>query len=128
MTRINCVPPSELTNKHLVAEYRELPRIFALARHCNDAPKEYCLGTGHMKFFYDKLWYLVKRQYAIVLEMLGRGMHPTYDPLSLWKFYPGNGGSIPIELWNDWAPDDKALAINRARINDRLNGIKYSKV
>jgi len=128
MTRINCVPPSELTNKHLVAEYRELPRIFALARHCNDAPKEYCLGTGHMKFFYDKLKYLAHRQCAIVLEMLGRDMNPMYDPLSLWALHSDNGGPIPKALWNDWAPDDKALAINRARINDRLNGIKYSKV
>ena len=28
MTRINCVPVEELTDKHLGAEYRELPRLF----------------------------------------------------------------------------------------------------
>lgn len=55
MTRINCVPVEELTDKHLLAEYRELPRIFNLARAVEDAPTEYVLGTGHMKFFYDKL-------------------------------------------------------------------------
>lgn len=32
MTRINCVAPIELTTKHLVAEYRELPRIYNLVR------------------------------------------------------------------------------------------------
>ena len=32
MTRINGIPPQELTGPHLVAEYRELPRIFALVR------------------------------------------------------------------------------------------------
>lgn len=31
MTRINCVPVEELSGPHLVAEYRELPRVFALA-------------------------------------------------------------------------------------------------
>ena len=30
MTRINCVPVTELHDRHLVAEYRELPRCFAL--------------------------------------------------------------------------------------------------
>jgi hypothetical protein len=29
MTRINCgIPPAELTNKHLIAEHREIIRIF----------------------------------------------------------------------------------------------------
>lgn len=32
MTRINLIPPSELHYKHLVAEYRELPRVFGLVR------------------------------------------------------------------------------------------------
>jgi len=32
MTRINVIPVEELTTKHLVAEYRENPRAFALAR------------------------------------------------------------------------------------------------
>jgi len=30
MTRINCAPKKELSDKHLAAEYRELPRIFGL--------------------------------------------------------------------------------------------------
>lgn len=31
MTRINCVPVTELSQKHLVAEYREIGRVYALA-------------------------------------------------------------------------------------------------
>ncbi|MBP7000765.1 pyrimidine dimer DNA glycosylase/endonuclease V [Amaricoccus sp.] len=32
MTRINVVPPEELSRAHLVAEYRELPRVFGMVR------------------------------------------------------------------------------------------------
>ena len=32
MTRINVVPPRLLLDEHLLAEYRELPRVFALAK------------------------------------------------------------------------------------------------
>jgi deoxyribonuclease (pyrimidine dimer) len=32
MTRINVVPPRELTRQHLIAEYRELPRVFGLVK------------------------------------------------------------------------------------------------
>ena len=28
MTRINCIPPAELSDKHLLAEFHELPRVF----------------------------------------------------------------------------------------------------
>ena len=32
MTRINCIAPALLNNKHLLAEYRELPRVFGLVK------------------------------------------------------------------------------------------------
>ena len=55
MTRINCVPPSELTVQHLVAEYRELPRIFALVRAAiargerpDDIPDGELWAGGHL--------------------------------------------------------------------------------
>ena len=32
MTRINLVPPKELTDQHLMREYQELPRIVGLVR------------------------------------------------------------------------------------------------
>ena len=73
MTRINLVPPSELHDKHLLAEYRELPRVFKLARPCDDIPEKYCLGTGHVKFFYNKLEFLYKRQCQLCEEMKRQG-------------------------------------------------------
>lgn len=64
MTRINLVPPSELTDQHLFAEFREIKMVpKALARSLKGRrprgvleaiPKEFTLNTGHVMFFYDK--------------------------------------------------------------------------
>ncbi|QDP53519.1 MAG: putative endonuclease V [Prokaryotic dsDNA virus sp.] len=126
MTRINCVPPSELTREHLIAEYRELPRVFgmvfgAVERGTTDPaimdiPPTYRMGTGHMKFFTDKLGYLVKRQKALVAEMRNRGYDPRFpEPEKLLV-------GIPEAFHGDWEPDEEALRISRARIAERLNG------
>lgn len=127
MTRINCVPVEELTAKHLVAEYRELPRIFALVYNAIErkepigfkSPQEYTMGTGHVRFFYDKLEWLNNRQKQLINEMLNRGYSPNYlnEPKFKW------GKDIPKKYWNDWTPTEQALKINRQRINDRLNQI-----
>lgn len=78
MTRINCIPPAELTGPHLIAEYRELPRVFALVKAAIQRgetttdrrnPPAYTLGTGHVRFFYMRLGYLAKRQASLVAEM-----------------------------------------------------------
>jgi deoxyribonuclease (pyrimidine dimer) len=123
MTRINCVPPSELTAQHLVAEYRELPRIFALVRAAiargerpNDTrnPTEYRLGSGHVRFFYPRLLYLARRQASLIAEMQSRGYRPAFtDPAVLLA-------GIPAEWCNDWQPTPEAQAANRARISERL--------
>jgi deoxyribonuclease (pyrimidine dimer) len=119
MTRINCIPVEELHNKHLVAEYRELPRVFKLARPCPDAPNEYVLGSGHVKFFYDKLLYLYNRQVRLYNEMLKRGFKPNYNPRTLKKLQ-----TVGFKLWNDWTPTEQALALNRARIQERLETMR----
>lgn len=116
MTRINCVPPSELTDKHLIAEYRELPRIFRLARTCPEAPRRYTLGTGHMKFFYNKLNFLFKRQCLLVKEMRRRGFKVNYDPTDLPINYKHKA-----HLFGDWIPTEEAMRINRQRITERLS-------
>lgn len=119
MTRINVVPPTELTGKHLVAEYRELPRVFALARPLTtkETIPHYTLGKGHVLFFYDKLHYCLKRQYLIVDEMRRRGFNPQFHPITLFTEY----SRTKQHLWNDYTPTPEALAINRQRINERLN-------
>jgi len=82
MTRINLVPPATLARQHLVAEYRELPRVFGLVHKAQakgrtpadcDIPKSYRLGAGHVTFFYDKLSWLLWRQMALIQEMDRRG-------------------------------------------------------
>lgn len=118
MTRINLVPPSELCDRHLIAEYRELPRVFALARPCADAPVTYCLGKGHVKFFYDKLRFLYRRQVVLYREMLSRGFKPSFDPLYIFDDLVSeyvHGG-----LWNDYTPSQAEIDINKARIAERL--------
>lgn len=123
MTRINCIPVSELTNKHLVAEYRELPRVFRLARLPKPGekfPTEYTMGTGHVKFFYDKLLWLLLRQHEIYDEMKRRNFNPLFDPEDLWLHHEQFNGDKPVHFWNKWTPTEKAMAINRARIVERL--------
>jgi len=123
MTRINCVPPSELVDKHLVAEYRELPRIFGLVRKAQDkglTPKDiganpsYVLGTGHVKFFYNKLQYLMKRQQMLIDEMRKRGFKPNF--VNIDELMTG----INQCWYGDWEPDEVAMNINRERIKERL--------
>jgi deoxyribonuclease (pyrimidine dimer) len=123
MTRINCIPPAELVTRHLVAEYRELPRVFALVRasiargELPDDPRnpsEYGLGAGHVRFFYCRLGYLAKRQAALIAEMQARGFKPTFtDPSGLLE-------GIPPPWCQDWEPTKQAMAENRARISERL--------
>jgi len=116
MTRINVVPVEELCDKHLLAEYRELPRVFTLARSCPDAPKEYVLGTGHVKFFYDKLQYLIDRFYQLVIELEKRGFKPQYQE----PYYT----TIDPALHNDYIPTPEAIALNRTRIAERISQFK----
>jgi deoxyribonuclease (pyrimidine dimer) len=118
MTRINLIPPQDLHDKHLLAEYRELPRIFKLARVAPDAPQTYTLGKGHVTFFYDKLKFLYKRQVALVKEMRSRGFTCNYDPASLLSYKQEKPS-----LWNDYQPTALAIGINAHRIQDRLRAM-----
>ena len=126
MTRINCIPVQELSDRHLVAEYYELPRVFRLARDYwrritsaiadpePDLPAKYTMGKGHVRFFYDKLEYLVRRQQSLITEMICRGYKPAFRDAS--KLAVG----MPGQLYNDWTPSDEDMAINRQRIAERL--------
>lgn len=120
MTRINCVPTSELSRQHLLAEYRELPRVFNLARKwwyrqrdcVEELPNSYRLGEGHVKFFYTRLGYARARHQGLVQEMIGRGYDPRID-CSL------AGEDLPSWMQQDWAPAEVDLALNRQRLAER---------
>ena len=128
MTRINVVPVETLTREHLIAEYRELPRVFKLAFNASISPKpwtdrqpkEYTMGTGHVLFFYDKLGYLAHRHKQLVNEMTNRGYKPGmhFCLKETWCEL------IPDAYWNDYLPTRDALRINQERIDKRLSGDK----
>lgn len=118
MTRINCVPVGELSGKHLVAEYRELPRVYALAvaAHARgECPTQhgdhYTMGTGHVRFFYSRLGYVAKRHRLLIAEMLRRGYKPSYGHVVL--------PDLPDDWCRNWTPTPEALTINRVRIAER---------
>lgn len=121
MTRINVIDPSQLTDQHLMAEYRELPMVMGALRRSlvakNGLPsigERYTLNGGHVKFFYNKGGWLKRRYYALVMELLERGYQ--LDPARRADFtvFENNG------LDGTWQADWAAFDINRARIQQRI--------
>lgn len=121
MTRINAgIPPDRLTDQHLIAEYREISRIGTLVRKrissgktFTDIPKTFGLGTGHVRFFYDKGGYITKRWDSIIAEMRTRG----FKSLDAWDRWIG----IPDKYMNDWDDADINIrTILEIRIRERL--------
>lgn len=117
MTRINVgIPPKELTNKHLLAEHRELKRIPNVVSKgkCNlkNIPAKFSLGKGHVSFFYDKLSYLKDRYIELYNECIARGFN-IQNYLSAWD-------SVPIELMKGYNPTDNDAQIIRERIAEKL--------
>lgn len=110
MTRINVIPPADLTDQHLIAEYRELPRVFALARPDPATPPAYTLGVGHVRFFYPRTGYLTRRQGDIITECLRRGFAITQL----------EAPAPVVGLDEDWTPTPEARAVNLARLAERL--------
>lgn len=121
MTRINLVPVTELSSKHLVAEYREITRIPGNIRKSleakrgfkfSDIPASYTLGTGHVKFFYNKVTFLKRRYNSLVEEMLKRGYNPSFTSTEAFD-------GLPAWCYGDYTPPLEALAINIQRIVER---------
>ena len=121
MTRINLVEPTELTDQHLIAEYREIRLLCAnLTRTLNSkhgfvetkVPKQFTLNSGHVYFFYNKGEYIHKRYESLKEEMRTRGFTPNNDfPKHVW----------PKELYNDWTPSERDKDIVRERIELRIS-------
>ncbi len=121
MTRINVgIPPAELVNQHLIAEHREIKRIpncVAKGKYNMEGiPKRFKLGTGHVKFFYNKLLYLKNRYISLYNECIKRGFNVQYY-ISAWD-------NVPQELMNDYKVKANDCRIIRQRINERLTKTK----
>jgi len=112
MTRINCIPVEELADQHLLIEYREITRVSKLARElsASELILSYRLGTGHVKFFYDKGLYLAKRTDELYAECLNRGFNPQR------KKYIMHGGNLD----NDWMPTENDIVINTTRLEEKM--------
>lgn len=86
MTRINLISTKKLADQHLMAEYRELPRIFTYVKKYgipdnNDIPDKYKFGKGHIKFFSNKLKFLSDRYSKIVDELKRRNFDISFEEL-----------------------------------------------
>lgn len=123
MTRINVVSPSELMDQHLLAELRELPRMFTyIEKHMTDknysGPSEYTMGSGHMKFFSNKATFLYFRMCELDVEMWNRpNISFNFDYDALYSRYKALDNRFKL----DYTPTEDALRINRERIAERIS-------
>lgn len=126
MTRINLVPPAELSDQHLFAEFHEITRVpkvlakslkaYGLARVQQRIPKDFVLGAGHVMFFYDKGAYLTRRFAELQHELWVRGINyniqTCLDPTYTFWYNP--------KLCKDYVPTPEALSLIRARIAEKI--------
>lgn len=120
MTRINVgIAPHELIRQHLLAEHREIKRIpnaVAAGRYNLGAvPEEFCLGRGHVAFFYNKLLYLRTRYWSLYLECRSRG-YRVENFIGCWR-------GVPPELMNDYEPTERDRQIVSERIMERIQAM-----
>ena len=123
MTRINIISPSELTDQHLIAEYREIFMVAGSLKRTliskngylqSKVPKEYTLNSGHVYFFYNKGKYLNKRYSLIIKEMKLRGFNPDMERKFPKDIFINNN------LYNDWSPNQNDIKIIRQRISEKI--------
>ena len=115
MVRINLLPPKNLADQHLIAEYAEILMLVEYIRNYPELagiPAKFCLGTGHQKFFKNKLKYLKKRHEQIRKEMKKRGFNPTKTV---------NLSKIPRFLIKDWRPNKKDKEIIKKRLRQKIS-------
>lgn len=115
MTRINLIPVDELSDQHLMAEYRELPRMADFARKTvkkpTDIPVTFTLNKGHMTFFLDKAEFLEDRHRDIVEELKRRGFNLKLNsPFVMERRFKQK----------QWKPSGTEIEISRQRIDEKL--------
>ena len=118
------LPPTELTDQHLVAEYREMTMVPAALNRTlkskngldrSRISSKYTLNTGHVYFFYDKGKYLKERYDSLVTEMKLRGMNPDPNRIFPTEVFEQNN------LYGNWKPSVEEIQINLERIEKRIN-------
>lgn len=124
MTRVNLVDPSTLCDQHLLAELREIKRIpnavLAGRVSLSNIPKRFTVrldaeperGSGHVKFFYDKLLWLQRRYTILHNEASQRGFNVSW----MWP----EVSHLPDDLLGEWIPSKEDIRRSRARIEEAM--------
>jgi deoxyribonuclease (pyrimidine dimer) len=119
MTRINLIPVEELSNQHLLSEAREIKRIpNAILKgkfNLDNIPENYTMGTGHVKYFYKRLGWLIQRYWSLYQECNRRGFNVTYYMLSFI-----NAAKLNTSLNNGWEPTAQDIRVNRTRLAEKI--------
>lgn len=126
MTRINCLPVQTLSDKHLLAEYKEITRPFnKVAKRLQTGtmatvqiPERYVLGKGHETFFFNKLAYLYQRYRQLCAELRRREVNVNmaqFETICAWIERTFQDSAY----WQDWTPDPAAMYLNMARLVKR---------
>jgi len=118
MTRINSgIHPRFLTAKHLIAEHREIKRIPNVVKsgkfNMDNQPLNFTLGTGHVKYFYNRQKYLYRRYKLIYQECINRG----YDVQDYSNCWDDLKNTI---YFNDWTETIESHILIKERIRERL--------
>lgn len=120
--RINCIPVELLSDQHLRAEWLELLLLPPYLARSLKSKKglvltdsiRYTLNTGHARFFYNKIPYVVNRYRQLGEEMRKRGfnINPqlSFDHLNL-----------PKECYTEWEPNEQDQLVNLERIESRIS-------
>lgn len=128
MTRINVVPVSCLTDKHLLAEYKEITRPFnkVIARIQKGTmgevkiPEKYCLGAGHETFFFDKLSWLMDRYQCLKRELDFRRFKVNHD--QFWDIVESLEDTLEeTPYWGDYTPTPEDIYLNFSRLCKNSN-------
>jgi len=131
MTRVNTgIKPKELPDKLLIAEIGEIPRILYNVdrillenKPIGNIPKTFSLGTGHMRFFYNKCYYIYTRYLFLRREFyLRTGKVYSKEHFLEQKRRYSFIRSVNPDLCKDYTPTKKDKDIVSGRITS--NGFK----
>ncbi|MDI9313085.1 MAG: pyrimidine dimer DNA glycosylase/endonuclease V [Hydrotalea sp.] len=133
MTRINIIPPRYLTNRHLVAEFTELPRLAPYLQKTlrqktpavikQNIVGSYILGKGHVYFWYDKIPFLQRRFAVLAKEMTRRGMtvdKESYDKNQRRFALLLRDKKLGKNFFVAYRPKPQEIKINAERIATRI--------
>ena len=132
MTRINTLKVNELSDELLINELGEIRRIFVNVlvriesnKAFSDIPKEYTLGAGHMKFFYNKCFYIYFRYLELRYEHEKRNKKPySLEHLEVTESMYNQIKEHDCDLCNDWSPSEQDIWHCKMRIIQRSKNYK----